>query len=138
MDPAIFGIPVCDVVCRNPLEGIAALIHLGPFDELYLDHDMGNDLPIEVSTYDICQEGGKITQYSFGRINPSTPRVPFGQYESNGYGVLCFLEENVIFMPKSIILVTDNSSAMVKMMAMLKKWYPFQNGCKFSKVEEPS
>jgi hypothetical protein len=103
----IYDIPMCDVVCRNPVDGIQALERLELFDELYLDHDMGIQGGIEL-------DSGGIVEYS-------------------GYGVLCWLEEHPEHMPKAIILVTDNGSAAVKMAAMLLKYYPHRVGRCFSK-----
>jgi hypothetical protein len=102
----MFDIPLCDVVVRNPLEGIKALLFLGHFDELYLDHDMGIASPAQVFS---------------------------DTYEYSGYGVLCFLEANPGLMPSKVILVTSNGSAFVKMSSMLKKYYPVQVGKRFSK-----
>lgn len=82
-----------DVLCRTVNDGIFALKHMGPWDELHLDHDMGR---IE-------------QQYT------ETGRV------LNGHDVLCFLEEFPEYTPKKIIIVTANPSARPKMELVAKK-----------------
>jgi hypothetical protein len=86
----------CDVLARTYVDGIAALTHLGPWDELYLDHDL-NAIR--------------------GCLHPTTGR------EMTGYDVVCFLEENPQLRPKIVKLVTSNPSGRIKMVAALKKMY---------------
>lgn len=118
----IYGIPVCDVVVRNPLNGVLALIQMGSFDELYLDHDMGQGTHIRVG----MNPGG---HFSIHQIDSGEDHLPFGDFEYSGYGVLCFLEEFKEFRPKAVILVTDNASARVKMSKALEAMgYTFKEG----------
>jgi hypothetical protein len=78
----------CDVVARTFEEGIEALKSQGPFDTLYLDHDLGD--------------------------------VERGH---NGYGIMCFLEENQEFLPKEIVLVTSNPVGRKNMQVVIDKLY---------------
>jgi hypothetical protein len=68
---------------------------MGPWDELWLDHDL---CAVEKQT---TETGRELT----------------------GYDILCFLEEFPQYLPKKIILVTDNSSGREKMMVVLAKLY---------------
>lgn len=86
----------CQVLCRTYKDGVAALQHMGPWDELHLDHDLGAIEP------QFNQHGGEYT----------------------GYSILCFLEENPQFLPKKVVLVTGNPSGRVRMEQLLKKLYP--------------
>lgn len=99
--PRILAIDDCrelafaHVLCRTVQDGITALKYMGPWDSLYLDHDMG------------------AIQRQFTESG----------VELNGYHVLCFLEENPEFLPKAIRLVTDNASARPKMQYLVNRLY---------------
>ena len=84
------------VLCRTYNDGIAALKFLGPWDVLYLDHDLG----------------------ALDRQYTDTGA------EATGYKILCFLEENPQYLPKKIELVTSNPVGRIKMVDLIKKLYP--------------
>ena len=75
------------VLCRTVIDGLEALKHLGPWDQLHLDHDMG----------------------AIQRQFSETGR------ELTGYDVLNFLEINPQYIPKEIIIRTSNASVHQKM-----------------------
>lgn len=85
--PCIFA----DVLCRTAQSGIHALKTMGPFDALFLDHDL-------------CAL--KAQQDDRG-------------HELTGYSVLLFLEEFPEFMPDEIHLLTSNGSGRDKMVLAL-------------------
>lgn len=84
------------IVARTYRDGIAALTQLGPWERLYLDHDLG-------SVESQCSETGA---------------------ELTGYHVLCFLEEHPEYLPKEVILLTSNAAGRLRMQQVLKKLYP--------------
>jgi len=84
------------VLCRTYRDGIAALTLMGPWDILYLDHDLG-----------------ALDRQTVGN----------GE-EATGYKILCFLEENPQYLPKKIELVTSNPVGRIKMLDLIKKLYP--------------
>jgi hypothetical protein len=84
----------CDVVARTYEEGVRALMALGHFDELYLDHDL-----CSVKT---CENNGR---------------------EMTGYDVVVFLEWNPEYRPGKVILVTQNPVGRQKMVEALKRMY---------------
>lgn len=43
--------------------------------------------------------------------------------EYTGYDVLCWLEQNLAFLPKSIVLVTSNPSGRLRMEQVIRKLY---------------
>jgi len=77
-----------DVVTRTYDDGINALKTQGPFDILYLDHDLSEEDP-----------------------------------HKTGYGIMCFLEANLRYLPKSIVLVTSNPVGRQKMEVVIRKLY---------------
>ena len=83
-------------LARTYWDGIDALVTPGTWDELWLDHDLG-DLEMQ--------------------FTPDTKR------ELTGYDVLCFLEENPEYMPKKIVLITDNASGRQRMNQVLEVFY---------------
>ena len=83
------------VVARTYRDGILALQHMSPWDELWLDHDLG----------------------AIERQYTETGR------ELTGYDVLCWLEQNPSFLPKKIILVTSNPVGRDRMEKLIKKLY---------------
>ena len=90
------NIPADAVVARNYADGIK-LLHAGyhgePFDVLYLDHDLA----------DFSGPEGK---------------------EMTGYHIMCWLEEFPQYLPKeNIIIVSDNSSGMIRMRQVINKLY---------------
>jgi hypothetical protein len=86
-----------DVIARNYYEGIRQLEINGPWDMLYLDHDLG---------------GARNNSYSTD-LNR----------EMTGYDILCWLEEHREFLPKEIILVTDNAVGRQKMQPVIDNLY---------------
>lgn len=83
-----------DVVARTYAEGINALAYDGPFDILYLDHDLGE---VDINS-----------DYA---------------YDPSGYGVMCFLEENPQYLPKQIVLVTSNPVGRKNMQVVIDRLY---------------
>lgn len=81
------------VQCRTYSDGIRALKRLGPWDLLYLDHDLGG------------------VRAEYGRTG----------YELTGYDIMCFLEANPKFLPKHIVIVSDNPPGRARMEMVLKK-----------------
>jgi len=92
-----------DQVCRTPEGGIMALKYGGPWDELYLDHDMGYFPPI-------------VEGEEYG----DTPQLKF---TADGYGVCRFLEIYPEYKPKKIIIVSSNPSGVKMMAAALRNIY---------------
>lgn len=74
-----------DIIARNYWTGIDCL-KMGNWDVLLLDHDLN----------------------SFEDIND-------GHSEKTGYDIMLFLEENLQYLPKDIILVTSNPVGRVRM-----------------------
>jgi hypothetical protein len=68
--------------------GIFALKFEGPFDVLYLDHDLVEVDPLKT-----------------------------------GYGIMCFLEANPVFLPKRIVLVTSNPVGRKNMQVVIDRLY---------------
>ncbi len=81
-----------DILCRTYSTGIKALKLLGPWDKLYLDHDLG-----------------AINQEYDNR-----------GHELTGLHILRFLEDNPKFMPKEIHIITGNAAARPKMEQLAK------------------
>jgi hypothetical protein len=94
-----------NIVARTYEDGLKAL-ELGPWDELWLDHDLG------------AVEQQKIK----GR-------------EATGYDILCFMEQVFppSKLPKKILLLTSNASARPKMEAAIERLYQSDY---FTKKEE--
>lgn len=84
------------VLARTYKDGIAALTHMGPWDVLCLDHDLGN---IE-------------------RHYTETGR------ELTGYDVLMFLVENPQYKPGKVEIISSNPSGIERMKAVLRELYP--------------
>jgi len=74
-------------ICRSFQEGLDALRSDGPWDNLYLDHDLGDENPAHT-----------------------------------GYDILCWLEENIKYLPGSISLLTDNPVGRQKMRTVLRQF----------------
>jgi len=91
-----------DVIARTFENGIAALKDLGPFNILYLDHDLG----------EVDFEGKE----KFIEIDGHT-------YPKNGYGVMCFLERNTEFLPSEIRIVSSNPVGRRNMQVVIDKLY---------------
>ena len=70
----------CNIVARTYHDGIAALTQLGPWDCLYLDHDLG-------AIHQQYDDNGN---------------------ELNGYKVVCFLEENPQYQPPFVTIISSN------------------------------
>jgi hypothetical protein len=110
-----------DVICRRPDDGIKALIGMGPFDILYLDHDMG----IENGFIDplIASIAGALDNYE-------TPPM----IEYSGYGVACFIENHPEYAPDCVEIVSDNHGGVKRIAGALQNVYAFsKNGRTFSK-----
>ena len=90
-----------DVIARDFESGIHALKHEGPFDVLYLDHDLAQD-----------HEGNHFSEEIDGHI-----------YVRNGYGIMCFLEEHPYYLPKRIEIVSSNPVGRRKMQTVIDKLY---------------
>jgi hypothetical protein len=84
-----------DLLARTFDDGIAALRLMGPWDVLYLDHDL-------CAVRSCFSDTGR---------------------EMTGYDVVCFLEANPEFLPKRVVLVTANPVGRTKMVEVLKKFY---------------
>lgn len=69
--------------------GLFALQFEGPWDLLYLDHDLGE-----------------------------------ADERKTGYGIICFLEANPMFLPKKIVLVTSNPVGRRQMQTVIDRLYP--------------
>ena len=85
---------VVDAIARNYNEGIRQLERNGPWDEVYLDHDLGDA--------SFCEERSRYM---------------------TGYDVMCWLEANPGHLPKEIILVTDNPVGRTRMQQVIDKLY---------------
>jgi len=85
------------VIARNYFEGVRQLQLNGPWDHLYLDHDLG------------------------GMGNDSF--CPVKNREMTGYDVMCWLEEHPEFLPAKITLVTDNPVGRQKMQTIIDRLY---------------
>lgn len=68
--------------------GLFSLKFEGPWDVLYLDHDLADPDP-----------------------------------HNTGEGIMKFLEENTLFLPKKIVLVTSNPVGRQRMNVIIKKLY---------------
>lgn len=123
----IFGIPMCDVVVRNPLDGILAFGSFPQFDELYLDHDMGK----KGKYIHVIRSDERFPRLTALEVKEASYTEPVFSYD--GYGVLCFLEMYPMYQPKLVVLVTDNSSAFVKMSKALESMGYKQTGRGFEK-----
>jgi len=91
-----------DVICRTFETGINALKTLDPFGILYLDHDLGQ----------LDDDGNDLFCMIDGH-----------PYRANGYGVVCFLENNPQFLPIEIRIVSSNPVGRKKMQAVIDKLY---------------
>lgn len=91
-----------DVICRTFETGINALKTLGPFGILYLDHDLG----------ELDDDGREL----FIEIDGH-------RYPKNGYGVVCFLENNRQFLPIEIKIVSSNPVGRRNMQVVIDKLY---------------
>lgn len=91
-----------DVIARTFEEGINALKTNPRFDVLYLDHDLGG----------IDGHGSEIPVSIDGEL-----------YMPNGYGVVCFLENNQHLLPIKISLVTSNPVGRRNMQVVINKLY---------------
>lgn len=91
-----------DVIARTFEQGIEALKNSGPFDILYLDHDLG----------EIDGHGSEVPRDVDGEL-----------YLPNGYGIMCFLEANPELLPKDIMLVTSNPVGRKRMKTVIDKLF---------------
>lgn len=91
-----------DVIARTFESGIHALKHLGPFETLYLDHDLG----------EVDEHGSEIPVEVDGDL-----------YPPNGYGIMCFLEANPHYLPKAITIVSSNPVGRRNMQVVIDKLY---------------
>lgn len=91
-----------DRVARTFDDGIAALTNEGPWDILYLDHDLG----------EVDGHGSEIPREVDGEL-----------YMPNGYGIMCFLEANQQYLPKKIQIVSSNPVGRAKMQVVINKLY---------------
>jgi len=87
--PCLFA----DILCRTASAGLKALQTMGPFDSLFLDHDLG----------------------------AYRPETDDRGNELSGYSILCFLEEHPEFMPTEIHLLTSNGGGRTNMVLALDK-----------------
>jgi hypothetical protein len=83
-----------NIIARTYVDGIWELRHHGPWDVLYLDHDLGNN------SYDKHLDRDR-----------------------TGYDVLCWLEEHKQFLPKKIVVVSDNAVGIQKMKQTIEILY---------------
>lgn len=81
------------VLCRTYSDGEKALRLMGPWDVLYLDHDLGS-MGIERT------ETGK---------------------ELTGYSIMEFLENNPQYLPKKIVVVSDNPVGRKKIEVVIER-----------------
>lgn len=90
------------ILARTYHDGINALKHLGPWDELYLDHDLGAVQP----------------QFTDSGI------------ELTGYHICEFLEEHPEYRPKQVFIVSSNPGGRQRMKVVLDKIYSNVTQCK--------
>jgi len=90
------------VLARTYHDGIAALTKLGPWDELYLDHDLGR---VESQ---FTETGRELT----------------------GYDICEFLEANPDHRPKKVFIISSNPSGRARMKVVLDKIYGNSTECK--------
>lgn len=86
-----------DLIARTYWTGIAALEKMGPWDLLFLDHDLNSFEP-----------------------GPTLERL--GR-ERTGYDVICFLEENPQFLPKEIRCISSNPAGRKRIEMVIQKLY---------------
>lgn len=79
------------ILARNYSDGLKCLTQLGPWDELWLDHDLG---------YDSVGVDGR---------------------EQTGYHILEFLENNQQYRPGQITLITSNPAGRQRMEVVLER-----------------
>lgn len=94
-----------NVLCRTYEDGLKAIKHLGPWDQLLLDHDLGM---LE-------------SQYS------ETGR------ELTGMDILNFLEQNIELVPTEIQIITGNPAARPKMEKLALKLTKMKEALDFQK-----
>lgn len=82
-----------NVIALTYTEGIFQLEKNGPWDLLYLDHDLGATI-----------------------INDKV-------YLKTGYDIMCWLELNSKYLPKKITLVTDSPPGRKSMQQVIDKLY---------------
>lgn len=88
-------IPTDCVVARDYWTGLGAIIHCGPWDTLYLDHDLG-----------CFHEGKELTGYSI-----------LCELE------MCYAHVWPELLPQQIILVTSNPVGRARMEQVIRKLY---------------
>ena len=86
-----------NIIAQNYFDGIWELEHHGPWDKLYLDHDLSND------DESYCKEHRRYM---------------------TGYDIMCWLEEHPEHLPVEIVLVTDNPVGRDKMKQVIDNLYP--------------
>jgi hypothetical protein len=90
------------ITCKTFDLGIHYLTFKGPFDVLYLDHDLGevgdfgSEVPVEVN--------GE-------------------RYLPTGYGIMCYLEAHPEFKPGRIVIVSSNPVGRKKIQVVIDKLY---------------
>jgi hypothetical protein len=92
-----------DVIARTFEAGIKALKLLGPFETLYLDHDLGEVDETSGSESWVTVDGQKLPM--------------------NGYGIMCFLEANPHLLPEKITIVSSNPVGRKNMQIVIDKLY---------------
>lgn len=90
------------IVARTFEQGINALKNDGPFDVLYLDHDLG----------EIDGHGSEVPRSVDGEL-----------YMPNGYGIMCFLEANPYLLPKDIVIVSSNPVGRQRMKVIIDRLF---------------
>jgi hypothetical protein len=84
-----------DLIARNFWAGRDALKLMGPWDLLYLDHD----------------------------LNSFSNDAPNGSSEWTGYDIMRFLEENPQFLPGNIRCISSNPPGRQRIEMVIKKLY---------------
>lgn len=87
-----------DLIARTYWTGKDALIKMGPWDVLLLDHDLN----------------------SFDKDGPSGG-------EWTGYNIMCFLEEHPEYLPGRIEIVSSNPVGRKRMQMVIDKLYKKEN-----------
>jgi hypothetical protein len=84
---------IVDRIARTYADGIQALEHEGPWDVLWLDHDLGRD-----------------------------PSPALDRYW-NGHDVLVWIEEHKEFMPRAVVCVSGNPSGRERIERGIQRMY---------------
>lgn len=93
-----------DLIARNYWSGIDAIVKMGPWDLLLLDHDL-NCFVTGVTTPDSKKE------------------VQISPIEFTGYSIMCFLEANPEYLPGKIEIVSSNPVGRKRMQMVIDKLY---------------